>query len=699
MPRILLFLALVLPSSLVAITFGPEHRVAPAPRETYGVEPWAGVVAPRGNGWVVFTNEPATTYLPVATSQIVATPIDHDGVPHPDEQVMIGKGGVNLRAVATPKGYLLTWTTFSGTSVVPLGPDLAPSGPTVEIHTVIYSLACDDARCAGATGDGSVVIFDFEGHVTATATAIAPSPGAIVAGSGNVFAAAWLDRGKPRLAFINNDGEVIRSTPLSLPSTFSNIALAPHPLGALVVWGTTAAVVRTDGSIAFQTTLPGTGELMVREYAVAGNGSEYLVVIGSLYLSGSSVEGSPTPAHHWTVRLSNTLDLLDSAPRPLARLPFGNLFASIAASGEDFAVAWLHQGTFGQGTRVARIDAAGTARPEDGVIVSPAPSPQTGASLAATPDATLAVWRVTTSQGLTGLRAMRFDAADTPIDAAPLALSEGATGVVTASDGHDFIAVWREPDSFYDPSPPHLTVATIPAGGGEIHKRMLDVDASPLGIGWDGSGYVLGLNAAQKSSVLVRLSRDGGPMWTRQLPLGFISAMAVLPGRTLILGKTNAVYGSDGSLVADVPFIAGDNTAAWSNGRDEFLVTTTRFFDKAYRLFAMRLDANGQRLNGSPNLPGVPVAITDSYARAAALGRRWLLAWTQPSGGMATFPDLETVTGEEPSAITAMAGDGAGGVVILAQRAATQGRWTVSAVVLRRVAEDAVRARRRLISP
>ena len=98
----------------------------------------------------------------------------------------------------------------------------------------------------------------------------------------------------------------------------------------------------------------------------------------------------------------------------------------------------------------------------------------------------------------------------------------------------------------------------------------------------------------------------------------------------------------------------------------------------------------GKRID---DFPGVPVANALSSARAAALGKHWLLAWPGPSAGMVIFPEVEKVGSEDPSAVTAMASDGAGAVLILAQRAVAEGRWTVSTVVLRRVT-DAIPPRR-----
>jgi hypothetical protein len=681
MSRFLLFLALSLPTSLLAVTFGPEHRVADTPRTSYPVEHWPGVVVPRGDGWVVFTYE--EHYLPIRPPHLVATPVSRDGQPHPEQQVVIGENGVNLRAAATPRGFLVSYTVIGAAAeVLSLDGDLKPAAPPVALSgTEVDALVCNDTRCAAETSKGalrSLVLFDFDGRITSGPVALGSisGRGISLAANGNLFIAGWADAfvRDASLAFIDAEGRIIRSMVLPKELPVAEPVVAPHPAGALVVLGSTVAAIRMDGSIAGRATLPSPGELSSGVAAIGDNGSEYLLVIRSVYANGSSVLGAATPAHLYSVRLSHALDVLDTAARPLSLLHVTNQWPSIAANGTDFAVAWLHQGTSSQATRVVRVDAAG----ENGTLVDPVPAPQFAWSLAATAQATLAVWGTISSDGGAALHAARLDSGET------LELSRSVGHAFSATDRRDFLVAWDEPDS--------VVIGWIPgAGEASVRKTSLAVDATVAGLAWDGSGYMLGLRAiGAPSDLLVRVASDGSVMWSRPISAGLVG-LASIEGRTLVLGMRNsAIYGTDGSLLAEVPPFVVESQVA-SNGRDQFLVTTKRFERNATRLFATRIDGEGRLLDGS----GIEFAkSTTSSVTAVPFGGRWLLAWRAPDPGVRTFPDLRDVTGELPSSIHAMASDGRGGAIVLVSRVAAEGRWVTPVIVTRTVVDETPSRRR-----
>lgn len=684
MPRVLLSLALLLPSSVFALTFGPERRVADTPRTSYDFETWSGVVLPRGDGWVVLTYDQNLT--PAGPQHLVATPVDRDGQPHPEQQVVVGERGIDLRAAATPAGFLVSYNVSGvGAEVLSLDRDLKPAGaPAALPGSTVDALVCGATRCAASISKGSLhslVLFDFDGHITAGPVVLGSLPGVSLAASGDLFIAGWASffNQDASLAFIDAGGRILRSMVLTKDLPVAMPVVAAHPAGALVILGSTIAVVRMDGTIAGRTTLPNPGELGFGAEAVGDNGSEYLVVIGSVYATVSSVLGAGNPMHLYTVRLSHDLTLLDAVPRPVSLLAFSNEQPSVAVNGSAFGVGWLHRGTSSQATRVARIDAAGSVNRAGGTLVAPVPAPQFGRSLSASAQSTLAVWSTITPDGASGLRASRLDSEET------VALSDAAGGALSATDGRDFLIAWNELDS--------VVIGLIPGSGrAEVRKLSLAIDATVAGLAWDGSGYMLGLRAIRATSdILVRIGADGAVMWSRPLPSGLLG-IASLPGRTLALGAlSSAIYGSDGSVLASVP-IAANGARVASNGRDQFLVTSVRFERNAYRLFATRIDAGGSLLDGS----GIEVArTTTSSTVAAPVGDdRWLLAWSAPDAGMATFPDLRPVTGELPGAIQAMTADGHGGVLVLAQRAAVDGRWTTPVIVVRPVTGEAPLRRR-----
>src|SRR5436190_24257958 len=107
---LVLAFALFIPTILAAVTFGPDRRVAPAPRDGYGADSPGSIVSYR-DGWDAFTLQSPMYGQP---TQIVATPVAANGTPlGGEEHIVYSASGSNLAAATTPQGFLLLWSTWN----------------------------------------------------------------------------------------------------------------------------------------------------------------------------------------------------------------------------------------------------------------------------------------------------------------------------------------------------------------------------------------------------------------------------------------------------------------------------------------------------------------------------------------------------------------------------------------------------------
>jgi hypothetical protein len=715
---LLLAIPLLAPTLFAAVSFGPDRPVASAPRASYGGGDRPGAIVPFGDGWVGFTFQAPSYGQP---TQIIATPIAANGTPIAGEERIVHEAtGSDLLAATTPQGFLLVWSTWNAallrvvSMAMPVGQDFKPAGTPVELPMPMRSLACNGSRCAAASFfiASPLIVLDLTGHVTAGPLDPGLARTTAIAATADGFALAWHRQGSEdvRVAFMSNDGTMTAPTTVA-PQTSAavEVAVAAHPLGALVAWGqdnfVETAIVRRDGTMAGTATLPAAGRL-VQEVAVAGNGSEYLVAYCSITGSGAYIDGF-SEKHLFYSRMSPAADVLDAAARPLCSLTMSNYAPSVVANGSAFGATWLHYGqrlasSSFTAMRVARIEAGGGLSATDGVMLSPRPSFQWGASLAVGAESALVTWREINQIGGFAVRAMRVnrnvDALDAsplvlsdsseaftfPFDPAPLLPTRGRDTVRSATDGRDFIAIWRDTAS---PNPSSTFEAAFVDGhSGSVRKLDLGFTGRPAGLGWDGSGYMLGLNNADYPSTakLVRLASDGQVLWSNPLPASIV-AMATIPGRTLVVTfDTMDIYDTDGRAVARVPVASGVLAAVASNGR-EFLVLTATFMQNAAFLVATRIAPDGS----TPHGVKTPVAQTSTHlVQAAPLGSRWLIAWQDATAHMVTFPDLTPVTSEDAASIANMAPDGSGGILLMAQRTVPVDRWMTSVIVTRQVIDD-----------
>ena len=128
----------------------------------------------------------------------------------------------------------------------------------------------------------------------------------------------------------------------------------------------------------------------------------------------------------------------------------------------------------------------------------------------------------------TGLNVVRFDRSGSRIDATPLFLPSGiAHGTSVASDGTDFIVVWRRDPLItccYDPPPPPPPPPAPDVLGMRVSAAGVVLDAQPLTIAasadstgfpvvaWNGGNYVVAsiVNSGTVTRVIAqRLLRDG----------------------------------------------------------------------------------------------------------------------------------------------------------------------------------------------
>src|SRR5262249_11444729 len=148
-------------------------------------------------------------------------------------------------------------------------------------------------------------------------------------------------------------------------------------------------------------------------------------------------------------------------------------------------------------------------------------------AITAAADRTLTLWTAPSVDGVPRLYCSRFDRFGTPFAGNTTAIS-GTTYGNVASDGRDFVvaATARGASQLFAVNGVSGTVRVLP----------FIANGYVVNIAWDGTGYVLVIPVNNGASTLVRVTPDGRMLWERKIVM-FASAIAALPGRTLVWGK------------------------------------------------------------------------------------------------------------------------------------------------------------------
>jgi hypothetical protein len=653
-----LFLILVA-ASASALEFGPPARLADIARVDYARFA-VRVIVPDGNGGSVAFGRMGKSDN--RNADIVATPIDADGTPHPERAVMIAANASadsSVGAAKTPAGYLVSFGDVEMDGyVVVLNNNLSVVAPLLSVpNEELRRLACSGAVCA-AVADGALLLIDPTGKLLGRVTIPGARTLTAIAGGfavGAVHPTSPSSSTTGEVLFIDGEGKITGSAPLAGGSyRFDSPAIAPHALGAAVFWGSEnqirGAVVRTDGTIVSTATLPG-GGIHVAEISAAANASGQMSLVFSSDVSYILCTCPPVYAVY-AMRVSDALAPL-TTPSLLSNEYLDNTTSSgpvVAAIGNDFIAGWQHSTLQSFGSRILRIPSAGLVIAGASLPLDVAPASQTGLGVAASADRTLALWSSPALNGKTRLYATRFDRFGTRVDATPITVADSLFGAV-ASDGRDFMINIGS------------KLVSVDGGNGTVRAAGSVVPGMTPYIVWDGGGYVLPTYDA--GFKLTRVAPDGTLLWSKPLSFPNPAGFAAIPGRTLVVTSQAStihyqLFDTAGNIVATNAIFA----PPWSypidvvsNGRDQFLL----LLDHYPFVYAARIAGDGT--------PVDPVAVSAGPSGAAAVAvasaGRWLLFLNDQVIG---FPGLARQTALAAEWAVDAAITGSGRPALLTQR-------------------------------
>jgi len=638
--RSLLLVALV-SFPAYALDFGAPMRIADTARTAYAPYTERSIVTAGNGGSVVFGQVARPD--DAKRADIVATPIDAAGTPHPENGAVIVVGASLQSVVAaakTPSGYLMGFRDVENNGyLVPLRNDLQLAGtPLFFPGEEPWPIACDGDVCAaGLTHTVKLVdpLARSLGSIPRTIKALTALPGRGFAGvmtSSGPFGVAMMD-----VTLFDRAGTVTASASIPVTGGVSGSgapAIVAHPLGAAAFWPAGSqvegAVVRMDGAVGPKTLIPGTNWWSLWEVAAASDAGGRLAVAFTSADGGGALICTCIPNFAvWTVRLSETLAPLDSPVKVSA--PYTSVHPGIAATGDGFAAVWNHAASIGPiGGRSLRIPAAGPIDAARSIPLRAAPAAQIPRLAATNGERTLTIWSTLDGSGVLSDYATLLDRYGKRLRTT--ALPAGSYVGSIATDGRDF-----------------MLAGTTPAEAGGSELRLFSIDgidgamkilpfrsgpATPR-IAWDGAAYQLQTYDDDRFA-LTRVTPDGVVLWRR--PLAGTVVIAAVAGRTIIAGSNAGrgmydVLDAAGSVVASKTIERGFPYSIVASRRGEVLLILR---DASGPFLAMRIGADGTAIDPTP----VPLDLPNIYSPVAAapIGGRWLIT---ASNVAVEFPSLQ----------------------------------------------------------
>jgi hypothetical protein len=291
-------------------------------------------------------------------------------------------------------------------------------------------------------------------------------------------------------ARVSGAGSVLEPAGLAI-STATNNQLSPA-----VAWnGTNFLVVWHDSRSGsayniFGTRVSGAGSVLDpvgiaisagpgANAAVAGNGTDFLVVWTDSNVYGARVSGAGT--------------VLDPAGIPIATTASNEILPGVAASGTDFLVVW-QQGT--SDIYGSRVSGAGSVLDPAGIPISAAANNQQAPAVASDGTNYLVVWQDDRPSGSgKEIYAARVSGAGSVLDPAGIIVSTAANkqhAPVVAWNGSDYLVVWRD----LRPGSAGIYGARVSGDGSMLDPGGILIFAtidnqSPPAVAWNGTDFLV----------------------------------------------------------------------------------------------------------------------------------------------------------------------------------------------------------------
>src|SRR5262245_49958437 len=200
--RALFWLALLsLSAAANALEFGPVKPVSEVTRDAYAPL-WTRSVVPDGKGGAIAFSRLAKGPTQFSgAADIIATPVDGAGMPHPERAVVVATNASatsNLAAVKTADGYLVSMSNTHGYGYIAALRDdfLTTTQPVTLGNREPYPLVCNGDVCAGVIQGTSLLLLDSRG--TPVREISMPGIRSVAPVSGGGFATAGNTRSEER---------------------------------------------------------------------------------------------------------------------------------------------------------------------------------------------------------------------------------------------------------------------------------------------------------------------------------------------------------------------------------------------------------------------------------------------------------------------------------------------------------------------